>query len=142
MPARLIRVSSRALGPRNTVRVWIYDTVEELRAAAVRHSPDEDFSEAGGCYQHRDVWRIEADGSEKLIESSDIVRLWRERLGSDVTTHEMNHAAVSIYGRSLPDDTLASEVLHGANEELAYLASDLTMHLVDALYANGYYDHG
>lgn len=138
MSARLIRVSTRATGKRETVRVWIYDTVEELRESGNRFSPDTDFEDTVGLCQTYERIRL-VDGEWETIRHPLVVRFIRDRLGSEITTHEMNHAAVELYGRTLPPDTLAAEVLHNANEVLAHLQSDLTARLVNRLYALGYY---
>lgn len=139
LSARLIRVSSRALGKRKAVRVYIYDTVEELREAASRFAPGVDFSEAAGTAQSYQRIRIEANGTETTIAAPYIIRLWRERLAAAVVTHELVHIAQQIYGDTLAADTLADEVMHASNEPFAYLVSDLVDRLVDRLYDLGYY---
>lgn len=138
MPATLIRVSTRQTGTREIVRVWVYDTVEELREAAQRFNPGADFTNTLGVCQTYRVERI-TDGEWHTVREPIIVRLWRERLGSSIVTHEMSHAACELYGRTLPEDALARDHLDNANEILAHLHSDLTYRLVDRLYALGYY---
>lgn len=137
---RLIRVSSRALGRRSTVRVYVYDTVEGLRAAATRFSPETDFSQAAGTAQSYQRIRIDSDGTEATLKSPYIVRLWRERLAAAVVTHELVHIAQQIYGDTLAEGVLAEDVMHAGNEPFAYLVSDLVDGLVDRLYDLGYYD--
>lgn len=139
MTATLIRVSTRRTGSRETVRVWVYDTLEELRAAAQRFAPDDDFTDTLGVCQTYRTERL-TDGEWHKVREPLIVRLWRERLGTRIVTHEMSHAACELYGRTLPDDALAAEHLDNANEILAHLHSDLTVALVDRLYALGFYD--
>lgn len=141
MNARLIRISSRATGDRRFVRVYVYDTVEEMRAAAQRFSPNADgFANAGGVTQSYQIHTINADGTSRLKQTLLIIRLVRDRLGTAPVCHEVNHAATAIYGSTLDPDVLAVDVLDNANETLAYLQSDLTRNLVDRLYALGYYD--
>ena len=140
MAATLIRVSSRALGSRKTVRVYIYDTVEELREAGQRFSPDEDVSDAYGLHQSYRRERYD-DGTWSVKSNPYIVRLWRDLLGSNHTTHEMVHAAQAIYGDTLNGDEPVTEIMNGGNEPFAYLVSDLVMRLVNRLYALGFYDN-
>lgn len=140
MGARLIRVSTRRTGERKTVRVWIYDTVGELRAAANRFHPSPDgFEDAEGVCQTYVTELI--NGSGQILDRHEpiIVRLHRDALGVGVVTHELNHAATHIYGSTLDPDTLAVDVLHVANETLAHLQSDLTRSLIRQLWAHGYY---
>ncbi|UVF60408.1 hypothetical protein SEA_MEYRAN_56 [Gordonia phage Meyran] len=139
MSARLIRVSSRATGERREVRVWVYDTLAEMRAAGTRFN-GHDFSNAGGITQQYSRVRTDTDGRRIAHASTIIVRICRQRLGTTVVVHEMNHAAVSIYGSSLRGNELAIDVLDNANETLAYLQSDLTGALVRRLHDLGYYE--
>lgn len=143
MAATLIRVSSRATGTRETVRVYVYDTLEEMRAAADRFdggvAGEGFFDDALGVTQTYERQRL-VDGVWSTVRHPLIVRLQRDRIGTTIVSHEMNHAAVELYGRTLAPDTLAVDVLHNANEELAHLQSDLTAGLVRRLYALGFYE--
>lgn len=136
---RCIRVSSTATGERRHVRVYVYDTIEQMRAAATRFNGN-DFAGAAAVTQSYRRVRYDIDGRRIARASTIIVRLCRERLGTTVVVHEMNHAAVAIYGSSLNGNELAIDVLDNANETLAYLQSDLTGSLIRRLYALGYYD--
>jgi len=129
--ARLIRVSSRALGHRSRVRVYVYDTLEELRSAATRFSGEE-FSNAAGVTQ----LYTNADDTECL----PVIRLARTHLGSTVVSHEMHHAAAALYGVTTGRSARARSHLTHYNEPFAYLFSDLFARLVDALYRHGYYE--
>ncbi len=134
MSGRLITVSSRATGERRFVRVYVYDTVDELRAAGRRFNGG-DFEDAVGlCQLNRDGRRSHA------LATTVIVRLCREHLGTRVVVHEMNHAAAAVYGSNLRGNELAVELLTHHNETLAHLQSDFTGSLVDRLYALGYYE--
>lgn len=133
MVARLIRVSSRATGARRHVRVYIYDTLDELRDAARNHAGETArFDHAVGVCQ---TWN---DAITRRV-TAVIVRLCKNHLGTRVIVHEMNHAAAAIYGSTLPASVKAVRILHQGNETLAYLQSDLTANLVDRLYELGYY---
>lgn len=135
---RLIRVSTRRTGERVTVRVYVYEQLEELRAAATRFSPAEDnFDDCMGVCQTA-TW---SDDAGVVVDRTAIlVRLWRGALGTSIVTHEMSHAACEVYARSLPDlDAPVGEHLHNANEVLAHLHSDLNRALIARLYAYGYY---
>lgn len=131
MAARLIRVSTRRTGRRRAVRVWVYDTVQELRDAGEAYNGN-DTSHALGLTQVT----VDQDGRPVTIT----VRLARGHLNSEIVTHECVHAAMALYRSDLtPADTLASDIMHHYNEELAHLVSDITARLVDRLYAHGYY---
>ncbi len=142
MSARLIEVSSRATGERRRVRVYVYDTVDELRSAGERFN-GEYCADAIGMCQLMESGLVDRDGRRSHARSTTvIVRLCRGHLGTSVVVHEMNHAAVAIYGSNLRGNELAIDLLNHHNETLAHLQSDLTRSLVDRLYALGYYDEG
>ena len=128
---RRIQVSSRALGYPAQVRVYVYDTLEQLRAASERFNGVEVPRAAGITQAYPDA------NSGAVIA---IVRLARDWLGTTIVSHEIHHAATAIYGASLPDDTTAAEVLTHHNEPFAHLYSDLFGRLVKALYRHGYYE--
>lgn len=140
MASRLIRVSSRATGERRHVRVYIYDTIEEMDTAAHRFNGAETDGHTRGWTQAFTVHTIHPDGTMTEKQSVLVVRLQKDHLGTQVVVHEINHAATAIYGSTLDDDVKAVDVLHNANETLAHLQSDLTRALVDRLYELGYYD--
>lgn len=130
MTPRTIKVSSRALGRRETVCVVIYDTAEQMRRAAHRyngadHEPD--------CLGITQIWEEDA-------RVGVTVRLIKGRLGTQIVGHEMHHAAAAIYGASLGPQVRARRVLTHYNEPFAHLYSDLLARLVDRLYTLGYYD--
>lgn len=130
MGHRVVRVSSRALGQRRWVRVVIYDTLAELQAAGQAYN-GEDLSGAAGLTQS---WG-DAEGRSLGI----IVRLARGRLGTQVVSHEIHHAATAIYGSTVGDRISRQAHLNHYNEPFAHLYSDLLSRLVDRLYELGYY---
>ncbi|GAA2577429.1 hypothetical protein [Microbacterium binotii] len=138
---RLIRVSTRRTGVRETVRVLVYDELAEMRAAAARFTGN-DPGEWAGVMGVCQTYKVEGvvDGDWVTKRQPLIVRLWRGALGSRVVTHEMSHAATELYGRTVDPEAPVGEHLHNANEVLAHLHSDITYKLVDLLYAYGYYD--
>lgn len=127
---RLIRVSSRALGPRLGVRVYVYDTPGALRAAASGFNGNDHEDTLGATQAYTD-----REGRARVV----VVRLTSAHLGTQIVSHEMHHAATALYGAHLDDDTPVRHVLTHYNEEFAHLFSDLMHHLVDALYRHGYY---
>lgn len=128
---RLIRVSSRALGHRSRVRVYVYDTLDEMRAAATAFTGDE-FDRAGAVTQ---LYSNEDDTS-----CLPIIRLAATHLGSTIVSHEVHHATAALYGAALGRSARARAHLTHYNEQFAYLFSDLFGSLVRALYGHGYYD--
>lgn len=131
---REITVSSRALGKREFVRVVVYDTLEEMRAAATACN-DNDHSSALGVTQA--VVEIETLRAHRVT-----VRLARPCLGVRVVSHEIHHAATALYGAYTRDRISRKAHLTHANEPFAYLFSDLFASLVQRLYALGYYEEG
>lgn len=125
MTARLIRVSSTATGVRREVRVYLYDDLAQMRTAGGRFNGG-DFADCEGMTQVVNSLRVDYDGREHRRVASVIVRLSRTHLQTEVIVHELNHAAVAIYGDSLRGDERARDVLDHCNETLAYLQSDLT----------------
>ena len=131
--ARSITVSSRALGPRLKVRVIVYDTQADMIRAGERYNGT-DLTGSIGVTQARVDDRGRAVGV--------IVRLWRDRLGTVVVSHEMHHATTALYAATLPDRIQTRSVMHHHNEPFAYLYSDLLGRLVQRLHALGYYAEG
>lgn len=129
MSARLIRVSSRALGEPVTVRVWVHDTLEEMRAAGERFNGGDNTGAAALTQA-----MVSVDGH--LVRP--IIRLARPHLGATVVSHEMHHAATALWGAHCAA-TGADPSLHHYNEPFAYLYSDLLGSLIRALYRHGYY---
>lgn len=134
-----IRVQSSALGYPTTVNVVIYPTLEEMRAAAGRHSPTEDFTRALGVTHCTTVTHLDDQGDTTRVQARPIVRLAKSHLGMEVLAHEMHHATTALYGAHLPPGTRVEAVLHGGNEPFAYLHGQLLRRLVDRLYALGFY---
>lgn len=134
MSTATIRVSSRALGPRLTVYVYVYETVNEMRRAATAYNGAPHTDSLG-------VTQVTTDSLGKDARVNSVtVRLARNHLGTRVVVHEMNHAAVAWYGSTVGARISSRAHLNQANEPLAHMASDLTGRLVDRLYALGYYD--
>ena len=133
MSRREIKVSSRALGPRLSVRVCVYDTPKQMQAAATRYNGN-DVSEAAALTQAL----VDQDSRAGAVT----VRLSRERLGTTVVAHEMHHAATALYGAHVGDRISRRAHLNHHNEPFAYLFSDLMGGLVQRLYALGYYGDG
>ena len=130
MSCRVIRVSSRALGPRLFVTVKVYDTLAELRQAGEAYNGTP-IPEAIGVTQ--------ATCSRDGRTTNLTVRLARDHLGTQVVVHEMHHASTAWYGALVGDRVSRRAHLHHFNEPFAHLHSDLTQRLVDRLYAYGYY---
>ena len=131
MPVRTIRVSSRALGERVYVTAKVYDSLDEMRSAARRHSGLDDYHDTIGVCQAY----IDETGRAVRV----VVRLVRGRLSTQIVVHEMHHASTALYGAHVADVVERAEHLNHHNEPFAHLHSDLTQRLVDRLYDLGYY---
>ncbi len=145
-PACTFRVSTRFSGRRRTVTVKVYDDLEAMRAAAAAYARRTGNSEAGnfgdahGITHAFQTLSIGPDGEvTDQGQAAALIRLWRQRLGTGVVTHEAAHAAAAIYEQ----DWLAE---HGSihdgidNEEVyCYLLGDLASRIVKRLYHYGMY---
>lgn len=127
--AELIRLSSRALGEKVRVRVYIYDTLDEMRAAGTRFNGNE-HSDAAGLTQ--------AYANRDDTSCLPIIRLARTHLDSTYVSHEMHHAATALWGAHVRATGCDAGLTH-YNEEFAYLFSDLYGRLIAALWARGIY---
>jgi hypothetical protein len=131
------RVSTRRTGQLATVRVVIYDNVEDLRAAAAcyRGEPRAGFEDTQAVSQPRGTVMIEEDGTEWRKPACGVVRICREQ-GAGVLTHEMLHMGLAIYRWDMADAPLDEM----KNEEvLAHLVSDLVTAANRKLWSLGVY---
>lgn len=127
---RTIRVSSTALGPRETVTVIVYPNTESLIAAADAYNG----ADHEGCFG---VTQAQVDDNGRATRV--IVRLSAQHLSVTVVSHELHHAATAIYGAHAANRVSRAAHLTHHNEPFAYLFSDLLGCLVSRLYALGYY---
>lgn len=127
---RQIRVSSRALGPRIYVHVYVYDTVAAMRTAGEAFNGNNQ----DGALGITQAW-VDAGGRAGKV----VVRLARGHLGTQIVAHEIHHAATALYGAQVSDRVSRVAHLNHYNEPFAHLYSDLLCRLVDRLYALGYY---
>lgn len=95
--------------------LMVYDTTEQLQAAAHAYRPGEDFSNAGGVFHGQfSSWRDSATGKLTRHRSTSflgVMRLSAEYLEPHVVIHESVHAAVT-YVQAL---TLVTEIRLGKN---------------------------
>lgn len=138
------RVSTRHSGSRRFVRVSLYSDVGSMRNAALRHSQregwirEDEYCMAHGVTHTRDVLHIGADGSEKRSPMAAHIRMHKGALGTGVVTHEITHAALSIYNQDCLKDGPVHEDMN-REEILAYLIGDLASRIVNKIYEFGYY---
>ena len=120
---RRVRVASSALGEREVVYVHVYDTLEEMRAAAEAWHPevpsqDGAFGITQAC--------LDEDGRATVV----VVRLAQGWLTPEIVAHEMHHAATALYGAHAGDRISRRAHLNHHNEPMAHLFSDLYGNLV------------
>lgn len=127
---RKITVSSRALGPRLSVTVYVYESAEAMRIAANAYNGTQNDDALG-------VTQCRTDHAGRA--GSVLIRLVRGHLGTQIITHEMHHAATAWYGAHVGDRISRQAHLNHYNEPFAHLHSDLTRSLVDRLHELGYY---
>lgn len=128
---RHLRVASGALGEREEVHVHIYETLEEMCAAAHAFNGGDDAGALG-------VTQVYVNDLDRA--SFVVVRLVRDYLGTEIVSHEMHHAATALYGAHVGDRISRRAHLNHCNEPFAHLFSDLLSCLVRRLYRMGYYD--
>jgi len=112
------------------VTVKVYDTADEMRAAGKRYN---------GTFSPDALGLTQVEVDETGRATAVTVRLVRGHLGTQVVVHEMHHASSTLYGATVADTVSSHEHLNHYNEPFAHLCSDLTVRLVDRLYALGYY---
>lgn len=120
-------------GPKRYVRIYLYDTVEELRKAASRfhyEAPDSDTNKASGIFtpptQH---FKYAKDGSETDLTDphyGGMIRLARGHLTTEVIAHECIHAACAIYRLDITKSVVLWTHCNLREEQFAYLVGQLT----------------
>jgi len=127
------------------VRVSVYPDVESMRAAALRHSKregwirEDEYGKAHAVTHTHDVRFIDGKGEETRSPLAAHIRMYDGALGTGVLTHEVTHAALSIYGQ----DCLQGGTVHedmDREEILCYLVGDLAARIVNKIYEFGYYE--
>jgi hypothetical protein len=124
----------------------VYDELEAMRSAATRYAQRTGTSEPGAFGDAHGVTHtfqtlIVDPGGGVAAESEAValIRLWRQRLGTGVVTHEVAHAATAIYEQDcLPSKGSIHDNI--SNEEtFCYLVGDLASRIVSRLYFYGMY---
>lgn len=140
MTVQYFTVSTKELGYKQTVRVHIYDDLDQLRRTARKFALGaETFHEAAGCVQSVVRFSNVGQKNEKRVEIYHM-RLHTEHLGTSVIVHEVNHAVMAMLTNAVGDDMSLGEVLEDFHEPVAYAHSDLTRGIVDKLYDLGHYN--
>lgn len=128
-------VSSVATGHRRSVVVFVYDTREEMVAAANAYSPGSGDGAGAVCHSLSGIFP--APAHRRVLA---IVRFSREDLSAEIVSHEMTHAACTLYlYDKLGRYSRAISHIHGSNEPLAYLVGELTGRTYRNLHRLGYY---
>lgn len=141
------RVSTRHSGSRRFVRVSLYSDAPSMRRAALLHSQregclrDDEYARAHGVTHSVDVRYIGADGSETRNPTAAHIRMYDGALGTSVVTHEVAHAALTIYNQDCLDDGPVHEDM-SREEILCYLIGDLAARIVNKIHEFGYYGKG
>lgn len=126
-------------GPKRYIRVYVYDTVDELRKAAGRFSfnpSSSDPNRAIGMFSPPPT--KEFYNGKQWIKTNyphwgGMMRLCKEYLCYEVVTHECFHAACSIYRMDIKTQINLSHGTFEREEQLAYIAGDLCAQLVTKL---------
>lgn len=138
MSVKKFRISTRNSGRYRTVWICVYDTVEEMRKAGMRHDTRMGFTvdpgyfdKAYGLTQSFQVVLFDEDGKvAKRRPGAGFIRLFSSELRTGIISHEATHMAVAIYqqdvARTIPDMK--------REERLCYLVGDITSKIVNGLY--------
>lgn len=121
----------------NTTRYWtnvvVYDTTDEMRAAALKHRPTSDpasLADSGGCFQV-------ANSSHPNYLG--IIRLSREYLTPEAIIHEAVHCALSYVQKTQDVNRLHLDAWSDGRraidneEELAYAVHGIATALLTEL---------
>lgn len=143
---RRFKVSTRHSGIRRFVTVTVYDEIDDLRREADRYTVwtgtyrEGQFEEALGVTQSFESIVFGDDGEPLRRGAAGVhIRLWRQRLGTSIVTHEVCHAAAAIYAQDCLKLHGSVHSHTGAEEIFCYLVGDLSARIVDRLYFYGYY---
>lgn len=94
---------------RRKLRVYIWKTKKELRAAAKEMDASVNWSDASGCYI---ATRVSSFGQ---------IHLWKKLIGAGYWAHELQH-----FMNDYSEETENYPLDHDANERMAWLAGELT----------------
>lgn len=126
-------------GPQRYIRIILHDTVQELRKAAQRYTPYQDWSDIDGCF-HNPLYKEKFDPKTgKWSQTSSrhyagIIRLSKDFISDQPVVHECVHAATYIYRDNCwPVVTLGRECT--INEEtFALITGDLAEQVYSAMH--------
>jgi hypothetical protein len=140
-------------GPRRYYRFYIYDTVEELRAACVKFNrkhyprgPYQNFSDTAGVC-HPVSYRERYDRKKREWVQTNvpgwagIIRLCNGWLTNEVVSHECVHAAIGIYRLDISNGkSILVENGNTAEEALAYMTGDIYAGAAHELISRGFWE--
>lgn len=131
--------------PRQWLSVYVYDTVEEMRAAGEKYDNSEvqtNYPEALGlCQESHMFYREEDVNYEGPVHYSrggfaGVIRLAEKHLTLEVVLHEVVHAACIVYRRLYDRNVALGDGFESSmvNEErFAYIYGHMAEHMVLAL---------
>lgn len=103
MPARDITISTDPIdcGHRFWLKLYVYDTTDELQKAAYRYGNESVafWSKAAACFQPRMVVAYDKKGNAVRTRRTSfigVMRLAREDLNYQIMIHESVHAAINL----------------------------------------------
>lgn len=145
-PTKTFTISTRHTGRRRRITIKVYDDLGDLRQAAEhwhRQIGDDQtgqYDNASAVTHTYESILIGTSGEEERGEAAGIMRLWRERIGSSVISHESVHAASGIYRQDHEPDHGPVHADIDNEEVFAYLVGDITARIVGRLYHYGFYE--
>jgi len=130
-------VTPHKIKQRRTVKVYIYDTVADLRRAANKYDLK---TKLHGADYHNDTLgvthrfeRINVDTDESHPNVA-IIRLAATHLTTRIISHEAAHASVWIYQLDVSEQPPSPDVSIDDEEHFCHLVSDITSAIVDQIY--------
>lgn len=126
------QVSTQHLSVPCRVYVYVYDTVEEMREAALRYNDEfRDLSETYGICHRRTA--VDAETHEDVRHEA-IMRLAAPHCTTGIVSHELTHAAAYFYSQEYK---LNKRTKIEDEEKLCYLVGDLMHKVINKLYKYG-----
>lgn len=144
------QISTRHTGQYRRIRVFVYDTIDELKRATRRRDgfygtvlEPEWYEQMAACTNCITIDQVGPNGDVAASALSITMRLSHDNLRkfpTEIVAHESAHAALYIYRSDFADDSAGEYHAVQRNlddeEQLCYLVGDITRKVVNKLYAH------
>lgn len=135
------QVSTRHSGKLRRIQVVVHESKEQMYKAADRYNAtighkDEkhDYEALTHMYQR---YLLNEDGSDGDLQPDiAVLRFYKDQVGTEVTVHEVTHAAIHIVSL----DKKKGFKFDGSDEYIPWIVGDLSRKVVTKFYDKGIYD--